>query len=205
MESMPVRCRRVRASSSRTAIKWKTNISRCMILAVCAWNIVLFVPDISYKYVTEDDRKYYIDDVFNISWTYDARRYRRVVNKDRPTNLLLEEIEENPQNFYFLDFNTTIQNLYFEWAPWEALPAGTFDNFEYLGGVITNFPDIVDNLEEKGVENPLKSLVENNVYLVDSTNIDSKVVYLQEHYYPNARAELYKDIGGYQIWKIYEE
>ena len=185
--------------------KWKTNISRFIILAVCAWNIVLFVPDISYKYVTEDDRKYYIDNVFNISWTYDARRYRRVVNKDKPTNLLLQEIEENPQNFYFLDFNTTIQNLYFEWAPWEALPAGTFDNFEYLGGVITNFPDIVGNLEEKGITNPLRSLVEDNVYLVDSKNIDSKVVYLQEHYYPNARAELYKDIGGYQIWKIYVE
>lgn len=192
-------------SCEKETAKWKTNISRWVILAVCAWNAVLFIPDISYKYVTEDDRKFYIDEVFNTSWEYDARKYRRVVNKDKPENVLLEEIEANPQNFYFLDFNTTIQTLYYEWSPWEALPVGMYDNFGYLAGITTNFPDIVDNLEEKGITNPLRSLVEDNVYLVDSTNIDSKLIYLQEHYYPNARAELYKDIGGYQIWKIYEE
>lgn len=174
-------------------------------IIVCAWSLMLFIPDLSYKNVIPETRKAYIDDIFIASENYDARKYRKVVNKDKPVNALLEEIDSHPENFYFLDFNTTIQSLYFEWSPWEALPVGTYDNFLYLGGITSYYPDTVKILESHGLDNPLKSLVNDNVYVVDSHNIEIKLTYLREHYYPNARAELYKDANGYQIWKIYKE
>jgi len=35
--------------------------------------------------------------------------------------------------------------------------------------------------------------------------LDQKVQYLQERYYPEAKAELYKELDGYQIWKFSKE
>ena len=52
----------------------------------------------------------------------------------------------------------------------------------------------------------MPSLVEEGVYLVDNSyGVEMKLNYLREHYYPDARAELYKEIDGYQIWKVVED
>ena len=55
------------------------------------------------------------------------------------------------------------------------------------------------------MSNQMKSLVIDNVYLVDNYNLEIKLNYLREHYYPEARAELYKVLDGYYVWKIYEK
>ena len=168
-------------------------------------NLIFYVPDTTYKEVTSENRMYYINDTFYRSWDYDAQKYRKVVNKGKPTSRLLEEFEDNKNNFYFLDFNTTIQTLYFEWKPWRSLGVGEYDNYLYFAGVTSAFPDVVRLLESKNLENSLKSLVREDVYMVDNYNVEMKLNYLREHYYPEARVELYKEIDGYQIWKYYEK
>jgi hypothetical protein len=170
---------------------------------LCVGSLVLYIPDREYRYIDSQSRKAYIDNTFYTSWNYGTGKMRKVVNKDKPENGLLEELENNEQNFYFLDFNTTIQTLYYEWPPWEALPSGYYSNCLYLGGITTNFPEVNQILEEKEYSNPLKELVDDNVYLVDNKGVDLKLNYLREHYYPEARAELYKEVDGYQIWKFY--
>ena len=85
------------------------------------------------------------------------------------------------------------------------MDAEKYDNFSYLAGITTNYPDLIKLLKKKGVENPLKSLVDEEVYLVDNRYLEIKLNYLREHYYPDARVELYKEIDGYQIWKFFEE
>lgn len=181
------------------------NASVAVIVLCVIGNVLIYIPDFTYKTVNSETRKEYIDNKFYVSWNYGAGKYRRVVNKNVPENSLLEEFKRNPNNYYFMDFTTTIQTLYFEYPPWKALPVGYYSNFSYLSGVTSNFPDCVDYLEEKGLENPLKSLVKDNVYLVDNQNLEIKLNYLREHYYPEARAELYKSLDGYQVWKIYKE
>ena len=168
-------------------------------------HLVLYVPDQSYQDVTQEGRMDYITNTFFESWNYGAQKYRKVVNKGKPSSGLLDEISANKDNFYFLDFQTTIQILYYEWAPWESMNAEEWDNFSYLAGITSNYPDLVKLLENKGVENPLKSLVDDNVYLVDNRYLEIKLNYLREHYYPDARVELYKEVDGYQIWKFYKE
>lgn len=177
-----------------------------IIAAVCiAVHLILYIPDQTYKEVTAENRRDYIINTFYASWDYNAQKYRKVVNKGKPVNGLLEEFSSNKDNFYFMDFETTIQVLYYEWCPWESMEIGEYDNFLYLAGITTNYPDVVNILDRKGLSNPLKSLVDSNVYLVDNYQLGTKLTYLQEHYYPNARAELYKEIDGYQIWKLYKE
>lgn len=180
---------------------------KCVIISMllCGFGGILYLPDRTYKLVSEEDKKYYIEEVFNQSWNYDARKYRKVVNKIETGNGLLEEIHNNKENLYLLDFNTTIQTLYYEWCPWENVSDDEYSNYFYLGSITSNFPDIKNYVDEKGMSNGLKALVNDNVYLVDNCYVDMKVDYLKEHYYPNARAELYKEIDGYQIWKLYKE
>ena len=129
----------------------------------------------------------------------------RVINKIESQSGILDETYMHKDNFYFLDFSTTIQTLYYEWSPWEVVDSGEYENYVYLAGVTSNFPDVVKVLEDKELDNPLKQLVDENVYLIDNFYVDLKINYLREHYFPEARAELYKEINGYQIWKIYEK
>jgi hypothetical protein len=177
----------------------------CIVTSICfLWNGYIYIPDTTYTRISSTDRKEYINSTFNQSGNYNVNKYRRVVNRDKPPNGLLNEINSNKQNFYFLDFTTTIQTLYFEWTPWMSLPKRYYSNSLILSGVTTNFPDEVKILSENNVINPLRDLVNNNVYLVDNQYLEIKLNYLKEHYYPNARADLYKEVDGYQIWKIYK-
>lgn len=167
---------------------------------------LLFYPDSSYLEITNETRKGYIEEFFYNSWNYDARRYRKVVNKNKPENGLIKEIEENEDNFYFLDFQTTVQVLYYDWNPFVTMQESFYDNTLYFAGVMMEFPDYKAVLGKNGLTNPMKDLVKEDVYLVDSDEktLQHKLYYLREHYYPNAKAELYKEIDGYQIWKISE-
>ncbi len=193
----------------KTSIFTEEKIDKRLSLIVAVLCIVpysiLYIPDQSYQKVTSENRITYVDDTFYNSWNYGAEKYRKVVNYNRPENGLIQEMENHQENYYFLDFTTTIQTLYFEWSPWEALPVGYHDNFGYMGGVTTNFPDITKSLKNRKIENPLQALVKENIYLVDNYSPEVKLNYLKEHYYPEARAEVYKEVDGYTIWKFYEK
>lgn len=180
----------------------------CAIMtSVCLFSeLLLFYPDRSYLDVTNESRKNYIEEYFYNSWDYDARRYRKVVNKNKPENGLIKEIKENGDNFYFLDFQTTVQTLYYDWNPFRTLPVDFYNNTLYFAGVMMEFPDYNRILQKNSLENPMKDLVKESVYIVDSDEktLQYKISYLKEHYFPNVKAELYKEIDGYQIWKLRE-
>lgn len=181
----------------------------CAILIIICLIIesILYIPDRTYQGNTSETRKEYIANVFNESWNYDARKYRKVVNKGKKSENLLREVRENEENFYFLDFETTIQILYYDWNPFLSLPEGFYDNTLYFAGIMTNFPDYNKVLKENEIESPFKDLVKEQIYIVDSDSqtLNAKVDFLREHYYPEAYAKLYKIVDGYQIWKIYEK
>lgn len=181
----------------------------CVIIStVCLFlQLPLYLPDRSYQDVDSWGRKEYIENTFYESWNYTASKYRKVVNRGSKSEELINEIETHKENLYLLDFQTTMQVLYYDWNPWKAIPAGTFDNVLYLAGVTTNFPDCNEILKKYNAEQPLKALVNKNVYLVDSEwkTLDQKIQYLQERYYPEATAELYNELDGYQIWKFSKE
>lgn len=175
------------------------------ILLFVLFQIRIYVPDNSYKSVRTDDRKKYLDAVFDKSWNYDERKYRRVTDKWDSSEGLIAEIKANPDNFYMLDFNTTIQSLYYDWNVYESLGKGYYDNFAYLSGVTMEYPDVNRLFEKNGIKNPLKDLVKDGVYLVDNANCDEIIAYLKEHYFPDANAVFIKSVEGYKIWKINAE
>jgi len=69
------------------------------------------------------------------------------------------------------------------------------------------YPENQECWEANGINgfNPYKSLINDNVYVVDNFYIKVKLLYLREHYYPNANVKLVEVIDGYSIWKFYLE
>ena len=174
-----------------------------IIASVCmALHLPTYIPDSDYKLDQVDSHKSYVDAVFDASWNYNPQKYRTVVNKTDLTNGLIDEMTKHPDNTYLLDFNTTIQSLYYDWSAFESLGTGYYKNFCYLSGVAMNFPDVNHSLQNMGIENPLKDLIKENVYLVDNVNSKIILIYLKEHYYPNAKIKWIKNVEGYDIWKL---
>ena len=162
----------------------------------------LYLPDTAWKTLPDSEYQPYINDVFFYSWNFDRRKYRRCISRRQVQPDLMQEMEAHPENFYFMDFNTTIQTLYYDFHPFHSVRRGYYENKLYLSGVTANHPDINSVLSESGMQNPMRALAGENVYLIDNDTWLIKLTYLREHYYPDAQITLWKEKNGYKIWKI---
>ncbi len=180
----------------------------CLAAFFCAIKIPLYLPDTSWKTMTDEEYEAYVYKVLNPSGTFDIRKYRINVSKRAPYGDLTDYIEADADGYYLLDFNTTIQQVYYNYKPWIRLPIGYWrDYYSYLGGVTTGFPGNTETWEAHGIDarDPYKSIVDDGIYVVDNVNDETKLEYLRERYYPNARKELVDTIDGMKIWKYYAE
>lgn len=179
----------------------------CVIISVllCLYQLPIYRLNPWSKMVTGEEYKNYIEERFFDSWDYDSRRYRdSAFNKNAFSNLR-DEVKGNEDNFYFLNFSTTVQTLYLQYNPWINEQETIWKNTAGITGVAVNHPDILKQLKNRNVENPIKSLLNEDVYLIDNFFHNEMLDYIKEHYYPNARKELYKTLDGFQIWKFYEK
>ena len=182
----------------------KNSVIMMLIISFCciAMHVFIHIPDFRYVNVKIEERKWYIDDTYNASWNYDVRKYRKVLNRSDLSYGLINEMSAHPENTYLLDFNSTIQSLYYDWSAFDSLGKGYYTNYCYLSGVTMNFPDVNNCLKNMGISNPIKDLVNDNVYLVDIVNYEKIETYLREHYYPNVELKWIDNVEGYDIWKI---
>ena len=120
---------------------------------------------------------------------------------------IIEYIQDDTEHYYLLDFGTCIQNLYYNFMPWERIPEGIFSNCSFLGGVTTQYPDNNRSWADHGIDtyNPYLSIVNDNIYVVDNYNQNTKLEYLRKMYYPDAWMEVIDEIDGFKIWKFHKE
>lgn len=157
------------------------------------------------EWISGEECKVYVEDHFFDSMSYDSRRYRYSVYNDDAFQELENRITEDEDSFYFLNFSTTIQTLYYPYNPMKNAPFEEIENCTYLSGVLVEFPDMKKRLEAQGVANPIKSLLDEKVYLVDNYYQENILEYLKEHYGEHIRMELKDTVDGFQIWKYYKE
>lgn len=159
------------------------------------------VPDGSWRSLTDEEYRAYIDSTFDYSWDYLPQKYTKAVNQRDVRPNFLKEVREHPENLYLLDFNTTIQSLYFDFSPFYSFPQGALGNMIYLGGVTVNHPVIAEALAKWGIGDALPGLLKEHVYFVSNTTGEQVLAYLREHYDPDVRMTLYKELDGYKIWE----
>lgn len=173
------------------------------ILLMCL-KVPLYIPDTSYKTMTDEQYSQYIEDLMFRSYDFDIQKYRCDISHRRPQAALIETMETDTEHYYLLDFSSAIQRLYLNYKPWERIEQGYFEKYcSYLGGVTFGYPTNDTCWEKQGMdaENPYASLTNDNIYVVDNRQYETKLQYMRKYYNPDIRQEEVATVDGFRIWK----
>lgn len=117
---------------------------------------------------------------------------------------VIEEIGEDSEYLYLVSVGSL--NVDSAYGPFDRLPENVIANVCPLGGWTSR--SVSDNaiLQEYGVKNPFRSMINNRkIYLVDR-EIGSTMEYIRKWYAPGANAELVKTLGkNCPVYRIVEE
>lgn len=173
-------------------------------IVICVCKLPLYIKDTSYKTMSDEEYSQYIYDCFYESWNYDLKKYRCNVSERRPHGNLMDLIHNDQEHYYLADFSTCIQLLYFNYKPWIRVQQGEYFDYSYLGGVTMGYPDNFCMWETQGIDgnNPYMSLCNNNIYVIDNRNTETKLWYERERYNSRTQVELVNTIDGFSIWKF---
>jgi len=175
---------------------------------LAAYQVPTYIKDQSYKDLPYNEYIIEANDIFSGSSAYDGIKYRYVITAADPYQNMIKHMENDSEHYYLCDFWTIIQGSFYYFSPWERIPLNYWnDNYFCLGGITMNYPDNQECWEDNGIDglNPYKSLINDNVYVVDNHYTEVKFLYLREHYYTNVKIELVDVIDGFSIWKFYLE
>lgn len=173
--------------------------------AMLMYHLGVYIPDTCYK--TLDDKAYNerLDSVFGSAGYYLAC-YNTVVSERRPHEELLTMIENDESHFYLLDVHAILDsNL--DYKPWLRPDNSKPGKLSHsIGGwLMMQYPAETYVYELNGIDpiNPYKSLINENIYVIDNDYYGLKLMYLREHYYPDAEIALVGEASGCKIWKYY--
>lgn len=117
---------------------------------------------------------------------------------------VFEEMGEDSEHLYLISVGSL--NVDSAYGPFDRLPKNVIANVCPLGGWTSR--SVTDNaiLQEYGVENPFRSMINSRtLYLVDR-EIGATMNYIRKWYAPGARAELVKTMGkDCSVYRIVEE
>ena len=145
---------------------------------------------------------------FMDSDSYVASKYTFDISHRGPDRNLIAAIDADRDHYYLLDFTTLIQRAFYNYPHMKRLPEDYYiGNYSYLGGVLTNFPPVNEDLASRGLDpdSLVRSVADGNVLVVDNNLYEFRLRYLREHYYPNARMEQAGEIDGFKIWRYFSE
>ena len=159
--------------------------------ALLLGHAVVWIPDQNSKQMTNAEYRSYRNDVCTSSGSFKQIKYWANVNDRQAYPNLAKLVETDTEHYYLFDFNTTIQLTYFDYKPWLRTKTGLYDRFSYFGGITSYYPENQTMWEKHGIDsrNPMKSIVNENILVVDSKNHDAKLQYLRKYYYPKARKD----------------
>ncbi len=105
------------------------------------------------------------------------------------------------QNLYLFDIET-FPPIERTSPTFSSAQIGLYQNTYILGGWDSNSPAKNSVLERYSIQgSPYKALIEKqNVFLIDNFNLQNKVDFIQENYYPEAFVSILEYIEGYPIY-----
>ncbi|MCK9182985.1 MAG: hypothetical protein M0P13_08925 [Fibrobacteraceae bacterium] len=184
---------------------WKPSFNVVLLLLLGFWKYPLYASDrvAENSFCTEKDREKISSDLFYAT-SYTPARYLKRPYAHHCFDNLKRELASHPENLYMLSHLDMIRPQYCWFGAYKAVPVGYFKNQIFLGFWTIYWPDQVQSLKERGIENPIKELVNDNVYVVGKTVVEDESLrkYLVRHYYDSVRVDLVKTIDGVDIYKF---
>lgn len=115
---------------------------------------------------------------------------------------VLDEIYEDKDHLYMSRTLLPVWKIYY--TPYSGIRKGAMSNYSMLGDWIANTPLYVDVINNYGITNPYRDLINNDqAYFIGYEEDMSQVLaYLQRHYDPKTKADLVRTSGPYYIYSF---
>ena len=113
---------------------------------------------------------------------------------------VLETIGTDKDHVYLAKSGTVSEIVCY--GPFDRMPENLLDNLYWLGGWECRTPGIVKKMEEHGIVNPYRDMINNDrVYLIDN-QIDLTLAYIRQYYDRNAEAVFVRTLGNVDLYQI---
>ena len=117
----------------------------------------------------------------------------------------LEYANKNIGDVYLLSFYQYKDLGLVKNAPYEAAKPSSWQNIIPIGYWNINLPGMKRELEKRGVENPLRDIVKDNVYTIEMGNSPIYQLFYKIHYHKNLSVDTVQTFGDLMILKYREE
>ena len=117
----------------------------------------------------------------------------------------VEYANKNIDNVYLLSFYQYKDLGFVKDPPYKAAKAGSWQNIIPIGYWNIHLPGMKRELEKRGVENPLRDIVNNNVYTIETGNAPSYQLFYKIHYHKNLAVDTVQTFGNLMVLKYREE
>lgn len=117
----------------------------------------------------------------------------------------LEYANKNINNVYLLSFYQYKDLGFVKDPPYKAAKPGSWQNIIPIGYWNINLPGMKRELEKRGVENPLRDIVKDNVYTIETGNAPGYQLFYKIHYHKNSKVDTVQTFGNLMVLKYREE
>lgn len=112
---------------------------------------------------------------------------------------LFAYIDSMPDNTVFLaSMKAYMRFAYYKNPPYLAEPTGSWRRIIPMGYWTPYLPDVETAFRERGLTNPMKDVILDNVYVIDENGL---VDYLQRHYYKHVVVDTVRDFNEMVVYK----
>lgn len=99
---------------------------------------------------------------------------------------------------FFMKMNSYMRLSRKKNPPYLAEPKGSWDRIYSFGFWTPYFPDVEKSFRKRGVSNPIKDVVLDNVFVIDEPLL---VDFLERHYYDKVQVDTIRNFGGMVVYK----
>lgn len=117
----------------------------------------------------------------------------------------LEYANENINNVYLLSFYQYKDLGFVKDPPYKAAKPGSWQNIIPIGYWNINLPGMKRELEKRGVENPLRDIVKDNVYTIETGNAPGYQIFYKIHYHKDLKVDTVQTFADLMVLKYREE
>ena len=133
------------------------------------------------------------------SWKEQMRGEKKEISNQMKINQeYLQLAGADREHLYLAKLNTL--TTFSAYGPFDVIPYDSLTNLWKLGGWESGNPTEKAVLESYGVTNPYRDLINNPKVIVTDQDVKETLRYLREHYDPDVKAYLIKDINGQSFY-----
>ena len=114
-------------------------------------------------------------------------------------------MQDRPDDVFLLYFNDYKYLATYKDPPYRAAVPGSWGNIIPLGYWNMNLPGMKKEMRIRGMQNPIKDIVRDNVYVLETDTLHRFNQFYRVHYHDSVSIQLVKDFGDLRLVKYHRE